>query len=298
MSDTPTVLVLGAGGMLGHKLVQVLTPRTECWATVRGSAAQYARFGIFDPARLIDGVDATSFETVMAAVGRARPDVVVNCIGILKQLAAAKDPIATLQVNALFPQRLALLCEAAGAWLIHVSTDCVFSGRRGAYRETDIPDAEDLYGRTKLLGEPSRPGTLVLRTSMIGRELQTRTGLAEWLISNRDGHVTGFKRALFSGLTTNALATVIADLVDGVERPAGLYHVGSDFIDKYTLLCRLNEALKLGITVGADDATAVDRTLDSERFWTTTGMSKPGWNAMIAAMAADPTPYHAWRQRQ
>lgn len=293
----PRVLVLGAGGMLGHKTVQVLSDRMECWATVRGAAAQYARFGMFDPARLIDGVDATSFETVMAAVARARPAVVVNCIGILKQLAAAKDPIATLQVNALFPQRLALLCDAAGAWLVHVSTDCVFSGRRGNYRETDPADAEDLYGRTKLLGEPGRPGTLVLRTSMIGRELQTRTGLAEWLISNRGGHVTGFRRARFSGLTTNALADLIGDLIEGGERPSGLYHVGSEFIDKHTLLCRLNDAFGLDITIGEDDATAVDRTLDSERFWAMVGRPRPAWDAMIAAMAADPTPYDTWRQR-
>lgn len=282
--------------MLGHKLVQRLQTRVPCWGTVRTRAAGYTRFGILDESRLIDQVDALSFETVVRAVVQVRPTVVINCIGILKQLPAAKDPIATLQVNALFPQRLALLCDAAGAWLLHISTDCVFSGRRGNYTEEDVADAEDLYGRTKLLGEPQNPSTLVLRTSMIGRELTSRVGLVEWFLAQRGGRVKGYRRARFSGLTTAALADVIAALVERREPLTGLFHVGAAAIDKYELLCRLNEAFGTGTTIEPDDEVAVDRTLNSDRFWRTTGLSRPEWPDMIAALAADASSYEGWRQ--
>jgi len=281
--------------MLGHKLVQRLSEHHDCHGTVRTAPAEYARFGL-DPARLIGDVDATRVETVLAAVAHVRPHVVVNCIGILKQLPAASDPIATLQVNALFPQRLALVCEAAGAWLIHISTDCVFSGRTGNYRETDVADAEDLYGRTKLLGEPRTPSTLVLRTSMIGRELRSHVGLVDWLGGHRDGRVNGYRNARFSGLTTPAIADVLGHLIAAPARLTGLFHMGSEPIAKYDLLCRLNDALGLGITIEPDDEVAIDRTLDSSLFWKTTGLARPEWAEMIGAMAADPTPYDEWRR--
>jgi len=283
--------------MLGHKLVERLRGRFECWGTVRSRAADYAHFGIVDPSRLLEAVDATNFETVLAAVGRVRPDVVVNCVGILKQLPAAKDPIATLQVNALFPQRLALLCEAAGAWLVHISTDCVFSGRKGDYSEADIPDAEDVYGRTKLLGEPGGASTLVLRTSMIGRELHSRVGLVEWLVGCRGQRVKGYRKARFSGLTTTAIAELAGDLIARRERLTGLFHLGTDGIDKYDLLCRLNEALRLGATVEVDDSVAIDRTLNSDRFWQRAGLSRPRWPDMIDAMAAEAATYDQWRRK-
>jgi dTDP-4-dehydrorhamnose reductase len=290
------VLVLGAGGMLGHKLVQQLRCRVECWGSVRQGAADYSRYDFIDPKRLLDHVDATEFDTVVDAVRRARPSVVVNCIGILKQLPAAQDPIATLRVNALFPQRLAPLCETAGAWLIHISTDCVFSGRRGAYAENDVADAEDLYGRTKLLGEPNRPATLVLRTSMIGRELRSSVGLLEWLVSQKGRPVKGYTKARFSGLTTLALANLVGDLIARRERLIGLFHVGAQPIDKYDLLARLNRGLQLGVTIESDDRVVVDRTLNSQPFWQTIGIRQPGWDELIAAIAADPTPYDEWRR--
>jgi len=289
------VLILGGGGMLGHKLSQTLSACFDVWTTVRRAGADYARFGVFTPGRLIEGVDASRMDSVQAAIGAVRPAVVINCIGILKQLPAAHDPVATIEVNALFPQRLSLDCRDARAWLIHVSTDCVFSGRKGRYAESDVADAEDLYGRTKLLGEPTNPGTLVLRTSMIGRELSTSVGLAEWLIAHRSGRVKGYRRARFSGLTTIALADIIRDLIRLPTRLTGLYHVGTAAIDKYDLLCRLNDALGLKIHIDMDESVAIDRSLDSTRFWSATSLPCPDWAGMIAAMAADTTPYHSWR---
>jgi dTDP-4-dehydrorhamnose reductase len=207
------VLILGGSGMLGHKAWQTLAPRFDTFATFRGAAEAYTSLGIFDEARVVGGVNACQFETVARAFASVRPQVVVNCIGIVKQEAAAKDPIVNITVNSLFPHRLAELCDGIGARLIHISTDCVFSGEKGNYSEADAPDATDLYGRTKILGEVTAGDCLTIRTSMIGRELSSAHGLFEWFWSHAGQRVRGFKRAVFSGFTTGALANIIGNVI-------------------------------------------------------------------------------------
>src|SRR5688572_14501723 len=181
------ILILGGSGMLGHKAWQTLKEGFETFATVRGSASDYRQFGIIDESRLVDGVAAEDLESVKRAVMTTRPDVILNCIGIVKQDKAAKDPLMSITVNSLFPHRLANMARDAGARLIHLSTDCVFSGRDGNYAEDDLPDPPDLYGRSKLLGEVDGDGCLTIRTSMIGRELRGSHGLIEWFLSQREG---------------------------------------------------------------------------------------------------------------
>jgi dTDP-4-dehydrorhamnose reductase len=284
--------------MLGHKLCQVLRERFDVWVTLRSSLGEYVDFGLVEPARTLTRVDATNLDSVIDAFGRVRPDVVLNCIGVIKQLASARDPIASLSINSLFPHRLVGICRAAGARLIHISTDCVFSGRRGSYAESDTPDAEDLYGRTKLLGEPGGdvPGVLTLRTSIIGRELHTTSGLIEWFLSHRGGSVRGFTHAIFSGLATRTFGQLIADVVERHEHLSGLYHVSTEPISKYHLLCLLNEALGARITVAPSAEVRIDRSLDSRRFWASVGLSPPTWPSMIRDMAEDSTPYDTWRR--
>lgn len=288
------VLIFGAGGMLGHKVWQECQPRFDAWATVRSQVGLPA--GLFEPSRMLTGVDAVHADSVVAAFAAVRPDAVVNCIGAVKQSAAWSDTVASLLLNALFPQRLAQLCRASGARLIHVSTDCVFSGRKGRYVESDTTDAEDLYGRTKLLGEVGGPLALTLRTSFIGRELATQHGLAEWFLSQRGATVRGFSRAVFSGLTTLELARLIADVIERKAGLSGVYHVSADPIDKYDLLCRLNAAYAAGTTIEPSPELQIDRSLDSTRFRTETGWLPPSWGGMIDEMAADETPYDRWRQ--
>jgi dTDP-4-dehydrorhamnose reductase len=290
------LLILGGAGMLGHKLYQTFQPRYETWVTFRGSARDYAHLGLFDPARSIDGVDGFNFDSLTGALARARPDVVVNCIGIIKQLPTATDPITSLTINALLPHRLAALCRAAGARLFHISTDCVFSGRKGGYTEADVSDAEDLYGRTKFLGEVSGPGSLTLRTSIIGRELRTTSGLVEWFLSQRGQHVRGYTRAIYTGFTTLELARVIAQLIEAWPSLTGLYQVSSEPISKYDLLCQLAEAWRLPIEIEPDAAVAIDRSLDSTRFRQATGYTPPPWPDMLRELAGDPTPYTDWRR--
>jgi len=284
------VLILGAGGMLGHKVWEVFRDRFDCRAAVRTRLP----LALFDDARVISGFDATNFDAVARLIAATKPDVVVNCIGVVKQLAAAHDPIASITLNALFPHIVARACAEAGARMIHISTDCVFAGTRGHYREDDVPDASDLYGRSKLLGEVT-DGALTIRTSIIGRELRTSNGLVEWFLSNRGGSVRGFTNAIFSGVTTATLARILADVIERHPDLDGLYHVAGAAISKYDLLMMLNAATGAGVTITPDDSFVIDRSLDATRFQTATGLQPPEWPEMIAALAAESPHYELWR---
>jgi dTDP-4-dehydrorhamnose reductase len=278
--------------MLGHKLVQTLRAPIEAVCTVRRLDG-LQRFGFYCPDAVVPGVDAFDLPSVERAVERVKPQAVVNCIGIVKQHALAEAPIASLTVNALFPHRLNEVCARHGARLVHVSTDCVFDGARGTYKESDVTDASDLYGRTKALGELT-DGAVTLRTSIIGRELSTKTGLVEWFLSKRGGRVGGFTNARFSGLTTTELSRVVARVLLEHEGLTGLWHVASEPISKHDLLRKLNDGFGTRTEIAADGSVRIDRTLDGSAFQRKTGYVAPGWDAMVAEMAADPTPYDTW----
>jgi len=277
--------------MLGHKALQVLVRHSEVTGTVRDQAAAYAHHPVLSGFDLLGDVRAEDFDSVVQAVAASRPQVVLNCIGIIKQLPAAHDPLVSIGINALFPHRLARLCRAVGARLIHLSTDCVFSGRRGNYSEDDPPDAEDLYGRSKLLGEVTQAGCLTIRTSMIGRELQSSHGLIEWLLSQQGRSICGFSRAIFSGLPTLTLAECIARVILEHPQLEGLRHVAAAPIDKHRLLTLVRQIYDLDVQIEAYADFVCDRSLDGSRFAQETGWQAPDWPAMIAAMHADPTPY-------
>ncbi|HXH40008.1 MAG TPA: SDR family oxidoreductase [Thermoanaerobaculia bacterium] len=290
------VLILGAGGMLGHKVWQIFRDRFDCRAAVRVRLP----LPLFDDERVVDGFDAADFEGVRRMIGTVRPDVIVNCIGVVKQLAAAHDPIASITLNSLFPHIVSRASAETGARMIHISTDCVFAGTRGHYVEADIPDAADLYGRSKLLGEvvESEQGglpPLTIRTSIIGRELRTANGLVEWFLANRGGSVGGFTRAVFSGVTTAVLAETLATILEQHPTLHGLYHVAAAPITKYDLLMMLNEALGAGVMITPDDRVVIDRSLDAARFQSATGLAAPAWQEMIAALAAESPRYERWR---
>lgn len=286
------ILILGAAGMLGHKLWQASRERHDTWATVR--AWPPAGAALFERDRIIDGVTAGDVPALRRALALARPDAVVNCIGVIKQRKDVYDPQIAVGVNALWPHQVAAAAREAGARTIHVSTDCVFSGAKGRYVETDTPDATDLYGRSKLLGELTEDEGLTMRTSIIGRELAASSSLIEWFLA-APSPVPGFPRAWFSGLTTGALSGVILDVIERHPALTGLYHVAAEPIDKLTLLTRINEAMGLRKTIVPDEAMAIDRSLDASRFWDAVGGAAPSWASMIDALAADPTPYRQMR---
>jgi dTDP-4-dehydrorhamnose reductase len=253
---------------------------------------------IGDAARIIEGVDVRQPEGLDAALERSRPDAVVNCVGVVKQLAAAKDPVESITINALYPHQLAGACRQRGIRLVHISTDCVFDGRQGGYREDDPASATDLYGRSKALGEVTGPGCLTVRTSIIGRELSGTSGLVEWFLSRRGGAADGFVRAIFSGFTTLALSRILLRLLTDHPALEGLYHVAAAPIDKHTLLQLLNSAYEAGVTITPREEPRIDRSLDATRFLSATGLAPPTWETMIAEMAADATPYDFIRAQQ
>lgn len=254
----------------------------EVFGTLR--SARSARF--FDAAlraRLIAGVDVENADVLVRLFSEVRPDIVVNCIGLVKQLSEADDPLSALPINSLLPHRLARICALGGARLVHMSTDCVFAGTKGGYIESDFPDATDLYGRSKLLGEVDYPNAITLRTSIIGHELEGARSLIGWFLS-QESKVRGFKRAVFSGLPTVEIARVIRDYVIPNRELHGLYHVSAEPISKYDLLTLVAGAYGKTVDIEPDEEFVIDRSLNSERFRSATGFRPAKWPELVTRM--------------
>lgn len=278
------ILVLGVSGMLGNAMLRVMAETGE--HDVRGTARSASALRHFDPplaSRILTGLDVEHFDALAGVFQEVRPEVVVNCIGLVKQLTEADDPLQALPINSLLPHRLARLCALVGARLVHVSTDCVFNGAKGAYRESDFSDAEDLYGRSKFLGEVAYPHTITLRTSIIGHELSGAHGLVEWFLG-QCGSVKGYRRVIFSGLPTVELSRIVRDIV--LPRPAlsGLFHVAAAPINKYELLKLVAVAYAKQIEIEPDDRVVIDRSLNADRFREATGYVASSWPDLIARM--------------
>jgi dTDP-4-dehydrorhamnose reductase len=279
------ILVLGANGMLGHAMVRVLNDSPFGWqvfGTVRAEGAK-ALFRENLAANLIAGVDVLNNDSLNRAFSSVSPNVVINCVGLIKQLPEASDPLSAIPVNALFPHRLARLCMAADARLIHMSTDCVFSGRKGLYTEADAPDARDLYGLSKYLGEVDYAHAVTLRTSIIGKELCGEHSLVSWFLS-RQSSVKGFTRAVFSGLPTVEISEIVANYVIPKPDLRGVYHVSAAPINKFDLLCLVAREYSKNIEIEPDDTVVIDRSLDSSRFTRVTGYQAPPWPVLVRRM--------------
>jgi dTDP-4-dehydrorhamnose reductase len=292
------ILILGGAGMLGHKLFQRLRksiPETYC--TIRGSIGDphLEHVDLFQSGAVLDHFDVADFLAVERFLAHEKPEVVINCIGVVKQRAAAQEHVPSIEINALLPHRLASACERWGGRLIHFSTDCVFSGRRGNYQESDFSDAEDLYGRTKFLGEVATGNALTLRTSIIGRELAHRKSLLEWLLQQNHKRVPGYIHAMFSGITTNCLARVVECLLEDHPSLTGLYQVASPAISKFDLLCLLREAYQLDVEIYPGPDFFCDRSMKGDKFAQATGFSCPPWPELVAELANDDTPYEKWK---
>lgn len=279
------ILILGGDGMLGHQLFRRFRVQHEVCATLRLGREAYEGHRLFEQGTVFYGIDARHTNVLLQVLTDFRPAAVVNAVGIVKQRGEAKAVIPSLEINALLPHRLALMCRAVGARLIHLSTDCVFSGRTGNYCETDFPDAEDLYGRTKLLGEVAEAHCLTIRTSMIGPELSRKTGLLEWFLAQRGQNVKGFTKAIFSGFPTLELARIVEMALVDFPMIHGVYHAAARPISKYDLLSLIRNRFDLPITIERDVKFECDRSLNADRFRQETGYSPPSWEAMIDVMA-------------
>jgi len=278
------ILVVGASGMLGSTALRVMTENVD-WE-VFGSVRDLSVGTFFPPSlaeRLIGGIDVDSVDAMIGLIEGVRPDVVINCVGLTKHKADAEDPLVSVPINTLMPHRLAKLCALGGARLVHISTDCVFSGRKGSYVEGDVSDAEDVYGRSKALGEVAYANSITLRTSIIGHELRSQYGLLEWFLSQEE-RCGGYTRAVFSGLPTVVLARVIRDVV--IPRPelTGVFHVAAESICKYDLLTLIARVYGKSIDIVPDDRVVIDRSLDGSRFRAATGFVAPAWEEMVNLM--------------
>ncbi|WIM05135.1 MAG: SDR family oxidoreductase [Candidatus Nitricoxidivorans perseverans] len=279
------ILVLGANGMIGSTMIRVFS-EIEDWdvaGTVRSDRARLL-FPVSVAGKLVSGVELSNPDSLPRLFREVKPDVVVNCAGLTKHLPAGNDPMQAMTMNAMLPRRLSEICGIDGTRLIHVSTDCVFSGRKGNYSEDDPPDAEDVYGRSKHMGEVTGPNIVTLRTSTIGHELGTCHGLLEWFLAQSE--CKGYRRAIFSGLPTVVFARVVRDIVIPNEALSGLYHVGARPIDKDSLLRLIARAYGRNTTIVPDDEVSIDRSLNVDRFAAATGYRAPEWPELIETMRA------------
>ncbi|CDG15874.1 dTDP-4-dehydrorhamnose reductase family protein [Xenorhabdus doucetiae] len=278
------ILIIGANGMLGGSLLRHFSSceNYEVLGSTRNeNSAQKLKKQGFD--NIIPGISLESTENIDKLISEFKPDFLFNCVGIIKQLDSSKNHIESIEINALLPHKLAKICTKNQTKLIHFSTDCVFSGKNGLYKETDIADASDLYGKSKLLGEVLYDGHITLRTSIIGHEIDTCHSLVDWFLYQNKA-INGFSKAIFSGLPTCYVAEILEEYVLPNQSLAGLYHLSVDPINKYELLKLVNSIYNKNCNIYESKELVIDRSLDSSLFREKTGFIPEDWNSLIRKM--------------
>jgi dTDP-4-dehydrorhamnose reductase len=287
MKKQPTVLILGITGMLGQTLFKVLSKDKglEVFGTARNKSAKDL-FPISLVKKIITDVHAENLDSLANLLSSIKPDVIINCIGVVKQRMSGNNVLDTIPINTLMPHQLANLTKKIKARLIHISTDCVFLGDKGNYKESNIPDSTDLYGQSKFLGEVKNlRHVLTIRTSIIGHELQSNHGLLEWFLSQNKS-APCYSNAIFSGSTTKELSCIIRDLILPNSDLWGLYHIGSEPISKYDLLNLIAKIYDKKIKVIEQPVPALDRSLNCDKFIQKTQYRIKDWKTLISQMRA------------
>jgi dTDP-4-dehydrorhamnose reductase len=279
------ILIFGVTGMLGSDLYYQFSKNKNfsTYATARNKKGLEKYFNDFLMNNIIDNIDADNFDSIIKVLNNIKPDIAINCIGIIKQLPIANDPITAITINSLLPHKIAKICNDIGARMIHISTDCVFDGKKGNYTEDDFSNAEDLYGKSKFLGEVNYPNCITLRTSIIGHELKSKYGLVEWFLS-QENPVKGFTKAIYTGFPTIEIARIISEFVIPNEKLIGLYQVSSNPISKYELLKIISQKYNKKIEIIPFDDFFLDRSLDSSKFKKISGYKSPSWVELIDKM--------------
>ncbi len=281
------ILILGGDGMLGHQLLKHFRDNHQVSVTLRQGASQYRNYELFGDDNAYYGIDVRSFQNLVEVMADFQPEAVINAVGLVKQRSSSKENIPSLELNALLPHRLSMLCKATGTRLVHISTDCVFSGEKGRHVESDVPDAADLYGKSKLLGELTDSHCVTLRSSIIGLELARKKSLIEWYLA-QTGKIKGFQKAIYTGVTTNEMARIIEFVLLNAPDLQGMWHVASKPINKYDLLKMLTEKLgRKDITLQPDVDFVCDRSLIGDAFTNQTGYKIPEWDDMINELVVD-----------
>lgn len=277
------ILILGVNGMLGGSLHRYFSnTENSVVGTVRSKTAlkQIADMGF---SNIIKDIEVTNYQLLEDTISELKPDYVFNCIGLIKQLSQSELPVSAIEINSLLPHKLAQICTKYGAKLIHFSTDCVFSGSVGGYVESSLPDAKDLYGRSKLLGEVDYDNHLTLRTSIIGHELNSNVSLVDWFLSQSNS-VKGFSQAIFSGLPTCYIAEFLDEYVIGNSGLSGLYHLSAEPIDKYSLLLLIKQKYDVELDIIDYPDFVIDRSLNSDNLRELINFKPPQWPELIEKM--------------
>jgi len=279
------ILILGANGMLGGSILRYFSTKTnhEVLGSVRSEVA-YVSIEKLGFRNILKNIEFDKDSTLKNILNHYQPNYVLNCIGIIKQQNHAKDPLHSIKINSLLPHRIAKLCRDINAKLIHFSTDCVFSGKKGMYLENDVPDAIDLYGRSKLLGEVNYDNHLTLRTSIIGHELKKSLSLVDWYL-NQKNKVSGYSRAIFSGMPTIYLAEFLDKFIIQKRDISGLYHLSVDPIDKYSLLNLIKMNYNFNIHIDNNPNIVINRSLNSDKLRKAVGFTPPNWDFLIETMS-------------
>lgn len=278
------LLILGGSGMVGHTLIKQLLAKHEIFTILRNrtdlqSSKFFEKILQKDRCVLID--DINQYENLNNIIKQISPDIIINCIGVIKQRNDIKNTLNMIRINSLLPHILNDICHTNKIKLIHLSTDCVFSGNRGNYKESDNPDPTDKYGESKLLGEINEGTSLTIRTSFIGPELFNKKSLFEWIKSQKNTEIDGFENAIYSGLTTLTFAQVIENIIDKHLDLSGVWQVSSDSISKFELIKMINQKFNLNIKINRNSSFQCNRSLNSSKFKKKTAIKIPSWESMI-----------------
>lgn len=281
------VLIIGGAGMLGHQCFIKLSKHfgsENVGCTIRKLKKHYSRFGLFSAANVFESVDVADFHKLEEILKKFRPEVIVNCVGLTLRKPALGDFENALEINSMLPHRLALWGNANNCRVIHFSTDCVFDGSLGGYSEADSPSAKEVYGKTKFLGEIHYKNSITLRLSIVGRELEGKTELIEWFLSQKGKQISGFSEVLYSGLTTNRVADEVIRLIEDFPEISGLYQVSSEPISKYDLLKLVNEIYHVDVTINKNPNYKSNKILRCDTYAQLTGFTQPQWPDLIQQM--------------
>ncbi len=284
------ILILGISGMLGHKAFEILSQndKYEVFGTIRRKNDIKEYFSESKNVRnIFSGIDACNLNSVLDLIDNQSPDLILNCIGIIKQVKESQNELLSIEINSLFPHKLANHIKGSKIRLVHVSTDCVFSGHKGNYLETDNSDAQDLYGKTKFLGElVNYSNCITIRTSIIGPELKTKISLLEWFLSQK-GAVNGYVNAIYTGFPTIELINIIENYIIPNSTFSGLYNVSSPLISKFELLKMISKVYKKEIIINPLDEFKNNKSLNCDKFIKDFKFKQKPWSQMVLEMNAD-----------
>lgn len=282
------ILILGGNGMIGHKMYQVISKEfDDVWVLLKKPLDQVHSSEIFKTDKVIESFNLVHFDKLSKVLNNLMPDLIINAAGITIRRGINDNILNSILINSALPHFLDNWVKSNNKRLIHFSTDCVFSGKKGFYSEFSATDAEDTYGKTKGLGEVISSNTITLRGSMIGRELENKTELLEWFLNQNEHSVKGYNKVIYSGITTIRMAKYVLQILNKHPNMNGIYNVSSINISKFELVKLFNQYFNKKCFIIADDSYISNKDLDSTKFYLETGFEKPNWSELIEELASD-----------